>query len=101
MVTYMQQQIKQRLQELKAEYEAGQNMLSELETKQANLQQTLLRISGAIQVLEELLAADGSGPGAEEAEMWQRHSEPVNGNDVVAINGQEHVKFTRKRHLSR
>jgi predicted nuclease with TOPRIM domain len=63
----MKEQLAQRLQELKAEYEAGQKMLAELETKQANLQQTLLRISGAIQVLEELLAANGSGPGAEEA----------------------------------
>lgn len=52
----MQTQIEQRLGELKAEFEAGQQMLAELEAKQANLQQTLLRISGAIQVLEELLS---------------------------------------------
>ncbi|NEO62043.1 MAG: hypothetical protein F6J98_17015, partial [Moorea sp. SIO4G2] len=40
---------------LKSEYEAGQKMLAELEAKQANLRETLLRISGAIQVLEETL----------------------------------------------
>jgi predicted nuclease with TOPRIM domain len=47
----------QRLGELRAEYRAGQKMLAELEAEQANLQQTLLRVSGAIQVLEELLDA--------------------------------------------
>jgi ABC-type transporter Mla subunit MlaD len=40
------------------EYDSGQKMLAELEAKQANLRDTLLRISGAIQVLEELLAAN-------------------------------------------
>ena len=44
-----------RLQALKKEFESGQKMLADLEAKQASLQQTLLRISGAIQVLEELL----------------------------------------------
>jgi len=52
----MQVQLEQRLNELRTEYETGQQMLAELEAKRANLQQTLLRISGAIQVLEELLA---------------------------------------------
>ncbi len=46
----------QRLTQLKTEFESGQTMLAELETKQAQLRETLLRISGAIQVLEELLA---------------------------------------------
>lgn len=54
----MKEQLQQRLQSLKAEYEAGQKMLAELEAKQANLQGTLLRISGAIQVLEEMLNTD-------------------------------------------
>ena len=54
----MHDQINKRLQELKTEYEEGKGMLAEMETKQANLERTLLRISGAIQVLEELLAAD-------------------------------------------
>ncbi len=51
----MKEQLEQRLQSLKTEYEAGQKMLADLEAKQANLQGTLLRISGAIQVLEEIL----------------------------------------------
>jgi predicted nuclease with TOPRIM domain len=53
----------QRLAELQAEFEAGQQMLSELEAKRANLEKTLLRISGAMQVLEELLAAEGQAAG--------------------------------------
>lgn len=57
----MHNQLRKRLQELKTEYAAGQGMLDELAAKQANLERTLLRISGAIQVLEELLAA-GSQP---------------------------------------
>ncbi len=44
-----------RLTELRSEFEAGQRMLADLQGRQAELQQTLLRLSGAIQVLEELL----------------------------------------------
>lgn len=54
----MREQLEQRLQDLKSEHETGQKMLADLQRKQADLQQTLLRISGAIQVLEELLAAE-------------------------------------------
>ena len=55
----MQQQLQQRLQELKAEYESGKKVIADLEAKQANVRDTLLRIAGAIQVLEEeLVKAD-------------------------------------------
>lgn len=56
----MRQVLEQRLQSLKAEFEAGQKMLADLEAKQASVQNTLLRISGAIQVLEEVLAESSS-----------------------------------------
>ena len=52
----MRQQVERRLYELKAEWASGQQMLADLEAQQTNLRNTLLRISGAIQVLEELLA---------------------------------------------
>ena len=55
----MREQIERRLEELRREYEAGTKLLSELETKQANVRATLTRISGAIQVLEEELAKAG------------------------------------------
>jgi prefoldin subunit 5 len=57
----VREQVEQRVSELKAEQRKGQQMLAEVEAKQAELRQTLLRISGAIQVLEELLA-NGAGP---------------------------------------
>jgi uncharacterized coiled-coil protein SlyX len=50
--------LEQRVTELESEYQAGQNILADLDAKRADLQQTLLRISGAIQVLKELLDSD-------------------------------------------
>lgn len=51
----MREQLERRLAELKAEFENGQKMLLEMDQKRANLEKTLLRISGAVQVLEEEL----------------------------------------------
>jgi hypothetical protein len=42
-------------------------MLADLEAKKANLQQTLLRISGAIQVLEEMLIGENEAEEGEKA----------------------------------
>lgn len=52
----MEQQLRTRLAELKAEFAKGQKRLEELEAETNHLRQTLLRISGAVQILEELLA---------------------------------------------
>jgi prefoldin subunit 5 len=54
----LQKRLDQRLEALRHELEAGQKMLADLEARRLDLQQTLLRIGGAIQVLEELLAAE-------------------------------------------
>lgn len=59
----MREQLEQRVGELRAEQQKGQQMLAELEAKQAELHQTLLRISGAIQVLEELLTGTAQQDG--------------------------------------
>lgn len=64
----MRIRMEQRLTELKTEFESGQQMLAEFEAKQANLRETLLRISGAIQVLEELLDTAGTSPGQDGVE---------------------------------
>lgn len=50
----MQDELRKRLDELKKEFEVGQNRLRELDAEQAHVRETLLRISGAIQVLQEL-----------------------------------------------
>lgn len=43
-----------RLEELRHEYERGRQHLENVERQRQELRDTLLRISGAIQVLEEL-----------------------------------------------
>lgn len=47
-----------RLATLRSEYSAGQRLLAEAEARAATLREQLLRIGGAAQVLEELLAVD-------------------------------------------
>lgn len=48
--------MEQRLQELRNEFRRGQQQMALLDERRRELQETLLRISGAIQVLEELIA---------------------------------------------
>jgi len=64
----MKPQLEKRLAELKSEFESGQKMLADLQTKRSELEATLLRISGAIQVLEEMLSQQGGVKGKKEAE---------------------------------
>ena len=51
----MREQIQQRLETLKAEFEKGQTRLNEIQMQEIQFEKTLLRINGAIQVLTELL----------------------------------------------
>ena len=51
----MQEQLQRRLAELRSQFDTGQSKLAELEQQSTALRTTLLRISGAIQVLEEEL----------------------------------------------
>ncbi len=53
----MTERLRQRLEALREEFESGQKMLSDKEAECSRLRETLLRISGAIQVLEEELGA--------------------------------------------
>lgn len=54
----MREQLQARLEVLKNEFEAGQARVRELERQESALRETMLRISGAIQVVQELLAAE-------------------------------------------
>jgi predicted nuclease with TOPRIM domain len=56
----MRGQIQARLEELKNELEAGQAELQKVEMQRTYLRETVLRIGGAVQVLEELLAKEQS-----------------------------------------
>jgi hypothetical protein len=55
----MTEQALTRLAELQREYEVGQRRLQEVVAQEVSIRETLLRISGAIQVLTEL-----TGPAA-------------------------------------
>ena len=57
----MEERLQARLSQLRAEYAKGEQTLADLEAKVANVRATMLRISGAIQVLEELTAPAGNG----------------------------------------
>lgn len=65
--------MKERLAELKAEFTLGQQRLQALDQQRASLRDTLLRISGAIQVLEELVSQDARN------EQEQHEAEAVTG----------------------
>ena len=70
----MRQQIQDRLEELKKELETGQAQLQQVEMQRTYLHETVLRISGAVQVLEELLTGQSVGQTrttAASAEMGQ------------------------------
>lgn len=56
----MRERLEQRLIELQNEFAAGQKMSNELDTKRAQLQATMLRIAGAIHVIEEVLHAESA-----------------------------------------
>lgn len=56
----MRDRLEQRLAELRNELAAGQKMSNELDAKRAELQATMLRIAGAIQVIEEVLQPESA-----------------------------------------
>ncbi|MDI3467118.1 MAG: hypothetical protein OJF50_005939 [Nitrospira sp.] len=80
----MREQLERRLETLKKEFATGRARATELEQQQTTLHQTLLRISGAIQVLEEELKAQpqdaGPGNGTTGSDAAQENLARVNGS---------------------
>jgi hypothetical protein len=64
----MKEKIETRLAELRAEFETGQRMLADLEERREKVRESMLRIAGAIQVLEEV-----GGEEKEEMEIKESH----------------------------
>jgi hypothetical protein len=58
----MTEKLRERLDRLREEYATGMKTMAEIEKKQEELRAVLLRISGAIQVIEELLASEKPPP---------------------------------------
>lgn len=56
----MKKQLETRLSKLQGEFEKGKERLKELESESETTRNTLLRIGGAIQVLEEELEKAGA-----------------------------------------
>ena len=60
--TPLRERLEQRLKALQAEFETGQKMLADLDAQRASLRDTMLRLAGAISLLqEELDMASGDG----------------------------------------
>ena len=79
----MREQLEARLSELEQEFQIGELRLRDVDLQQARLRETLLRLSGAIQVLHELLASgDPSGDPRPEQ------------SDEASGNGREHTRAT-------
>jgi predicted nuclease with TOPRIM domain len=65
----MHQQLHHRLQQLQQEYQKGEQQLKQLDQERRKLYETMLRITGAIQVLEEEIGkAEGQEAALEDPE---------------------------------
>lgn len=54
----MREILERRREELSVELDRGERLLAELRTRQSDVRTDLLRISGALQVLDELLEGE-------------------------------------------
>ncbi len=67
----MNTKLQARLDVLRSEFDKGKARLNELQTEQNELQETMLRIQGAITVLQELLTDHAAEPQDDVVELDQ------------------------------
>ncbi len=60
----MKERIEARIAKLREELESGKKLLADLDARRAEVERTMLRISGAVQALEELLQQGDGEPSA-------------------------------------
>jgi hypothetical protein len=89
----MQEQIQARLEELRKELETGQAELQKVEMQRTYLHEMVLRISGAVQVLEELLSVkqsaekNAAGHGGPHPAVTQSNKGDVHQSDIQSGKG--------------
>jgi hypothetical protein len=76
-VAVQEERIQARMRELQREYERGEQQLRDLVRQEAALRETLLRISGAMQVLRELMVGDSQEPAAGPESAGEPESAPT------------------------
>ena len=73
----LRERLEGRLKALRKEFQEGQSTIADLESRLNGVRATVLRISGAIQVLEEELGASGGDPAATEGGRSTRGEEEL------------------------
>jgi len=68
----MNDKLQARIEALRLEFDKGKTRLNELQAEENQLQETMLRISGAITVLQELLVDDDGEPQNTPVNLVQR-----------------------------
>jgi hypothetical protein len=84
-LTAMREQIQARLETLKQELQKGQAELQKVEAQRTYLHEAVLRISGAAQVLEELLT---EGQPTEQSEAVSGEKQPASAEADGPTTGQ-------------
>jgi hypothetical protein len=85
----LREQMQNRLQILRNEFETGQAELERVDRQRTYLRETVLRIGGAIQVLEELLSEDQSAE--------PNGADPDKPQSVTTLANEDDVQQTRLR----